>query len=142
MEMNTLDSGQMTVEFAIALPVLLIVAIIATNALLFMSECAAFDGVFQEAVRVHVTAPAYGDAAHAQQRVTEQLSRAFSRENENVQVSSSALFGGNERYTATLSFRPTLFGLGLRSSVFGIELPALSHQSTFVVQSYKPGVVV
>ena len=54
--MRTCDErGQMTVELAAAFPVLIIVAVIAVNALAFFSECAAFDNVFRDAVRVHVT---------------------------------------------------------------------------------------
>ena len=59
--MRTCDErGQMTVELAAAFPVLIIVAVIAVNALAFFSECAAFDNVFRDAVRVHVTSPAAG----------------------------------------------------------------------------------
>ena len=50
--MRTCDErGQMTVELAAAFPVLIIVAVIAVNALAFFSECAAFDNVFRDAVR-------------------------------------------------------------------------------------------
>lgn len=47
------ERGQMTVELAVVFPALLAVAVIAVNALLFFSECAAFDRVAREAVRLH-----------------------------------------------------------------------------------------
>ena len=50
--------GQMTVQLAVAMPVLIIVAVIAVNALAFFAECAVFDRVAHEAVRVHAAAPA------------------------------------------------------------------------------------
>ena len=54
------ERGQMTVELAVVFPALLAVAVIAVNALLFFSECAAFDRVAREAVRLHAASPAYG----------------------------------------------------------------------------------
>lgn len=37
------ERGQMTVELAVMIPVLVAIAVIAMNAMLFFSECAAFD---------------------------------------------------------------------------------------------------
>ncbi|MEG1098291.1 MAG: TadE/TadG family type IV pilus assembly protein, partial [Raoultibacter sp.] len=54
------ETGQMTVEFAVVFPVLIIVAVIAVNALLFFSECAAFDRVARDAMRVYAASPEYG----------------------------------------------------------------------------------
>ena len=57
--MRTCDErGQMTVELAAAFPVLIIVAVIAVNAPRSSHECAAFDNVFRDAVRVHARAAA------------------------------------------------------------------------------------
>ena len=44
------SSGQMTVEFVAALPVLLAVAAISVNALAFFGWCAAFDDDFRDSV--------------------------------------------------------------------------------------------
>ena len=41
-------AGQMTVEFVVAFPVLIAVAVVAVNACLFFSECAAFDMVARD----------------------------------------------------------------------------------------------
>lgn len=46
------SSGQMTVEFVAALPVLLAVAAISVNALAFFGWCAAFDDDFRDLGRV------------------------------------------------------------------------------------------
>ena len=54
------SSGQMTVEFVAALPVLLAVAAISVNALAFFGWCAAFDDDFRDSVRVYAASPAYG----------------------------------------------------------------------------------
>ena len=57
--------GQMTVELAVALPVLIIVAVIAVNALTVFADCAAFDRAFRQTVRAYATAPAYGESPEA-----------------------------------------------------------------------------
>ena len=88
--MRTCDErGQMTVELAAAFPVLIIVAVIAVNALAFFSECAAFDNVFRDAVRVHVTSPAAGQGIEQSSALVQTaLSAAFDAENEAVRVSA------------------------------------------------------
>lgn len=133
--------GQMTVELAVALPVLIIVAVIAVNALTFFADCAAFDRVAREAVRVHAAAPAYGqDAAQSCALVEQEIRSAMGRDNLDVQVAHSSVGIDLDEFRATLVYAPTLFGMGLRSEVFGVPLPVLRHEATYVVDSYKPGV--
>lgn len=137
------ESGQMTVELAVAFPVLIVVAVVATNALLFFSECAAFDNAFRDAVRIHATSPAYGQGVEqSRAQVASDLAASFDRPFETTQVSVEGAAAGHTRFTATLEFSPTLFGLGLKSSVFGVALPSLNHTASFVVNCYKPGVIV
>ncbi len=137
------ERGQMTVELAAAFPVLIIVAVIAVNALAFFSECAAFDNVFRDAVRVHATSPAAGQGIEQSSALVQTaLSAAFDAENEAVRVSAEAVSGGHTRFTGTLEYMPTLFGLGLRSTVFGIPLPPLTHAVSIAVDCYKPGVLL
>ncbi len=97
----------MTVELAAAFPVLIAVAVVAVNALLFFSECGAFDKPFEQ-----------------------------------VSVAVRGTEGGHVEFEGTLELAPTLFGLGLKQSVFGVSLPSLSHRTAFVVDCYKPGVLV
>ncbi len=138
-----LERGQMTVELAVAMPVLIIVAVIAVNALSFFVDCAVFDRVAHEAVRVYATAPAYGqDAGQSCSLVEQAIVTALDQDNVDVTVEQGSYGFDFNRYTATIVFHPTLFGLGLRSEVFGVPLPTLSHSSTYIVDSYKPGVVV
>ena len=64
------ESGQMTVELMAVLPVALIIAVIVVNALVFFGDCAAFDRVARNAVRVYATSPTYGaQAAQSQANV-------------------------------------------------------------------------
>ena len=135
--------GQMTIELAIAMPALIIVAVIAVNALTFFADCAVFDRVAHEAVRVYATAPAYGQSAGQSCALVEQAIReAVDQPNIDVSVSHGTTGFDFDQYTAVIEYSPTLFGLGLRSEVFGVALPTLSHSTTYVVDSYKPGVVV
>ena len=134
------EGGQATVELMAALPVMIAIAVIVVNATLFLSDCAAFDRLAHQAVRVHAASPAYGqDIQRSRELVEGELARAFDRDNLAVSVSVESVFGGRLEFRATLEYFPTL---GLRSEVFGVELPGLSHTVDFTVDQYKPGVFV
>ena len=135
--------GQMTIELAVAMPVLIAVVVIAVNAITFFAECAAFDRVACEAVRVHATAPAYGQGTDASVALIEEtVKEQFDRANLQVSVEHGETGADFDEYRVTLAFRPTLFGRGFRSEVFGVSLPQLTHEVKYVVDSYKPGVIV
>ena len=135
--------GQMTIGLAAALPVLLAVALIAANALTFFGQCAVFDRAAHQAVRIHAAAPAYGQGTATTCALVEaDIRQALGDANVDVSVACAAAGRDVERYTATLSFSPTLFGYGLRSQVFGVQMPHLTHTTDYVVDSYKPGVIV
>lgn len=135
--------GQMTVELAVAMPVLIVVAVIAVNALTFLGDCAAFDRIAHSAVRVHASSPAYGqDAGQAAALVEQEIRAAMGRDNLEVSVSHAGTGADFDEYRARLSYSPTLFGMGLRSEVFGVSLPELVHETSYVVDAYKPGVIL
>ena len=137
------ESGQATIELAIAMPVLIIVAVIAVNAMTFFSQCAVFDRVAAEAVRVHATSPPYGQTVdQAASLVKQEVKSQLDAENLEVEVSHGVIGTDFDEFTATLRFYPTLFGMGLRSQVLGVSLPCLTHEAKYVVDSYKPGVIV
>lgn len=136
------SEGQMTIELAVAFPVLIVVALIATNAVLFFSECAAFDRIALQAVRVEAVSPGYGQTAERSSAlVKDQIASQMKASYLEVDVSCEATGLGLARYTAALEFTPTLFGMGLRSEAFGVSLPRLHHQVSCVVDPYKPGVI-
>ena len=58
-----------------------------------------------------------------------------------VQVRAEGLASGLTRFTARIEYAPTLFGLGMRSQVFGVALPPLVHEVDLVVDAYRPGIV-
>ena len=136
-------AGQMTIEFAVAMPVFIAIALIATNAMLFFSECAAFDRISKDAVRVCATSPAYGQTIEqSRAQVQNQLEAAFDKPYLASRVSVSEDVWGHCTFTSTLEFSPTLFGLGLKSEVFGVSLPHLEHESATTIDVYKPGVLL
>lgn len=137
------ESGQMTIELAVAFPVLVVVAVIAMNACAFFGDCAVFDRAAHEAIRVHAASPAYRQGtAQSCSLVEQDIRSAIDADNVDVSVSSGAEGFDFVRFTATLEFSPTLFGMGLRSEVFGVPLPRLTHSTSLVVDVYKPGVIV
>ena len=135
--------GQMTIELAVAMPVLIVVAAIAVNAMTFFADCAVFDRVACEAVRVYAAAPAYGqDAGRSLALVEQAVADQMNAPNLSVSAGHGVVGADFDEFKVTLAFQPTLFGMGLRSEVFGVALPSLTHEVRYVVDSYKPGVFV
>lgn len=135
-------SGQMTVELCVVFPVVIVIAVIATNALSFFGDCAEFDRVARGAVRTYASTPAHGEApGSAQAQVLSAIDGALDAENLDFDVSVAGDWRGFYEYTATMRFHPTLFGLGLRDSVWGVPMPALAHEISLTVSPYKPGML-
>lgn len=136
------ENGQMTVELLAMLPVVIVIALVSVNALVFFSECAAFDRAGRNAVRSCATSPAYGQSlADSVDRVREVLEEQMDAENLSCEVGVEQDLLGHALFTLKLVYRPTLFGLGLRDRVLGVELPALEHTKSIVVDAYKPGML-
>jgi hypothetical protein len=89
----------MMVEMAVTIPVLLAVAGITINLLVFLGDCARFDRLAAEAVRTEASSPAYGGygLAWRAQQVEERLNESF-RERPwlsfEVEVRDHAIVGG------------------------------------------------
>lgn len=137
------ESGQMTVEFVIAFPVMMIIAVIAINSVLFFSECASFDRLARQAICVYGSAPGYGETSgHVSARVQQELQGQFFHDWEKVQVSSLGRSPGHVTYTAQLELTPTLFGRSFSGHVFGVSLLPLKHQVSMTIDPYKPGAII
>ncbi len=141
--MRLLDErGQTTVGLVVVLPVAIIVAAIAVNALLFFSECAKFDRLARNAVRVCATSPAYGQGVEQSTAAIDAMLEDAMGEGVDCQVSASGGGAGFTTFTASMTYDPSLFGVGLREEVFGVSLPALRHEVSLTVDSYKPGMLL
>lgn len=133
--------GQMAVELAVVLPVVIAIAVIAVNACTFFAECAEFDRVGRNAVRVVAASPAYGQSTgDAADRVRAAIESQMGSVCSDCQVSAEQT-GECVTFTMTMHYAPTLFGMGLRQSVFGVSLPTLTHTTTLAVSIYKPGML-
>lgn len=134
-------SGQMTIEFVIAFPAALIIGLIAVNAVLFFSECAAFDRSFRSLVCTYAASPAYEQGTDQScASISESLQSEFSADHIEVEVNSRGVSGELVVFEGTLKFSPTLFGKGSLSGVFGVSFPPLSHSESLTVDVYKAGV--
>ncbi|NPD32060.1 hypothetical protein HLV35_02095 [Eggerthellaceae bacterium zg-997] len=134
------ERGQMTVELAVTLPVAIVLAVIAFNALSYMGSCALFDRAFHQEVRVQAISPARGDASDGTaQAVRDRLRSSPQLEGCEVDVEASRDQAGLMAFEGRLGYRPTLFGLGLADEVFGVRLPRLEHRCAFTVDAYRPG---
>ena len=136
-------SGQMTVEFVVAFPAMIAVALVAVNAILFFSECAAFDRAFRSAVCTYAASPAYEQGVSQSCVLVESAVReSIQSENTELSVSSSGAEGGMVTFSGELRFAPTLFGKGKLTGAFGVSFPSLTHEEKIAVSAYKPGLVM
>lgn len=133
--------GQMTIEFVVLFPVMLMIALIAFNAILFLSECASFDRISRESASVFAVSP---ESGRSTDQICAQIKGALDtfeqKDYLSCSVSSSNHGGGLTAYTATLLFTPSIFGAYPLRKVFDIELTLIEHSIQIIVDSYKPGV--
>lgn len=136
------ERGQATVELAVVLPIVIVVAVIVVNALTFLGSCATFDRVARQAVCAWGAAPEAGQSSQeVAALVKEEVERAVGAPHVTVAVRAEGAGAGLVRYTARMEYLPTLFGLGLRREIFGVALPPLVHEVSMTVEAYRPGVL-
>lgn len=148
------EGGQMTVELAVTVPVVIVVALIVMNLAGFVEACAAFDQAALDAVIAHGIAPtgeqteqvAVGEVRAA---LTELLGRGDRCEVEvRLEGASEDAPSGSlvvspllTRYVCTLRYRPWPRLLRLPGVTFEAPL-VLTHERELVVDRYRPGVVI
>jgi hypothetical protein len=136
------SKGQLAVEYVVCMPVVLIVALIALNTGCYLGACALFDRSFAEAVRIHASAPAYGQDDRAIcTALQHDLEYAQRGDNLSVSVESEATAGGLKRYSATLGYAPLITG-PLRDYIMGVPMPYLDHVQSITIHQYRPGVML
>ena len=134
--------GQATVEMAVVFPAVLILVVISFNAMNYLGICASFDRVFPQQVRVFAAAPRFGsNQGDAVANVQQALAAKYAQECSNVSVVVSEDGWGNSVFQASFEYEPTFFGLQYRSILFGVQLPTLSHRTSFALNCYRPGVI-
>lgn len=129
----------MTVELCIVFPVAIIIAVIAVNALLFFGQCASFDRVARNAVRAIAASPSTKEAsADLAARIEAMVEAELQLDAGAVECVALASGDGVDRFRITHSFAPTLFGMGLRTQIWGVPVPKLSHATELALDRYAP----
>lgn len=128
----------MTVELMVALPVMLVIALIAFNALTFFGLCAEYDRVARNAVRVYAAAPTSLTGSEAAGEVSAAIEAALDCPTAESAVEASLPHLAPATFTCTLVYHPTLFGIGMRSEVLGVPLPPLRHTVSLSTFVYNP----
>lgn len=146
--------GQMAVELMVVMPVVVALAIVALDCMVYFGDCARFDRVAGEAVRLHGASPSsaeYG-ASESLGEIQQEISRGMgnpSRLSFAVSCDGALVSGISEpgsigsylpqprTYTCTLSFTPW----PLASGAFGVQSIHMSHGKSYVVDPYRPGVI-
>lgn len=149
------ERAQATVEMAVVTPVLLVLALIVYNVMIFASAVARFDRVVPDIVLAHAVAPeGEGDerSIDASATVQAQIQNAMEGYDLQIEVSSEqgaatsdggllSLSGTFRTYTCTMHCEPWPSSL----SIAGLSLGApaqLSHERVVTIDPWRPGVVM
>lgn len=149
------ERAQATVEMAMVTPVLLVLALIVYNVMIFAGAVARFDRVVPDIVLAHAAAPSgEGDESSidASATVQAQIQDAMEGYDLRVEVSSEqgtavsdggllSLSGTFRTYTCTMHYEPWPSSL----SIAGVSLGApavLTHERAVTVDPWRPGVVM
>lgn len=149
------ERAQATVEIAVVTPVLLVLALIVYNVMIYASAVARFDRVVPDIVLAHAVAPSgEGDesSVDASATVRTQILNAMEGYDLQIEVSSEqgaeasdggllSLSGTFRTYTCTMHYEPWPTSL----SIAGVPLGApttLSHERAVTVDPWRPGVVM
>lgn len=149
------ERAQATVEMAVVTPVLLVLALIAYNVMIFAGAVARFDRVVPDIVLAHAAAPGgEGDESSidASATVQAQIQNAMEGYDLQVEVSSEqgtassdggllSLSGTFRTYTCTMHYEPWPSSL----SIAGVSLGApavLTHERAVTVDPWRLGVVM
>lgn len=143
------QKGQMFVETALVLPVVLVVALIAINLFKFADMCSKFDRVATDQIIAHGISPSRSANEVALEDLAQKIKTVLKCDgNCDIVVS---LEGEREgignmvsvfpKYQVTLKYKP--WPHTLRLPLVSLESPlSLTHTTSIVVSPYKSGVVI
>ena len=148
--------AQAVVEMAIVTPVLIVLALISCNLMIFAAAAARFDRVVPDIVLAHAVSPAGMTGAaggeDATATVAAQIERAMAGYDVEITVERSvgagedgggmlALVGALHTYRCTMSYTPWPGSLSIAGVHIGTPL-ALKHGCETVLDPWRPGVVM
>jgi hypothetical protein len=145
----------MTVELAVLMPVLIVVALVVLNLARFCQACAVFDRAAPDAVLTHgVAPPGNQTVSSSEAEVAAAIGRALDSQSCEVEVVCEG--GAPEKrdggvtfpvspllttYRCTLRYRPWPGSFVMAGMAF--DPPAvLRHERSLVVDRFRPGVIV
>lgn len=149
------ERAQATVEMAMIVPVLLVLALIVYNVMIFAGAVARFDRVVPDIVLAHAVSPGgEGDdsVVDASATVQAQIQDAMEGYGLQIEVSSEqgtaatdggllSLSGTFRTYTCTMRYEPWPGSLSIAG--FSLGVPAvLTHERAVTVDPWRPGVVM
>lgn len=145
-------SGQMTVELAVLVPVIVVVALAVVNLMSFSELCARFDRVAPDAVLAHGVSPSgAAEGLAGAEEVSGAIRAGLGTESCEVEVriedasrqgtgAMLDLAAGTVRYVCTMRYRPWPSTVSIAG--VGYKAPALlAHERAVVVDRYRAGVV-
>ena len=149
------ERAQATVEIAMVAPVLLVLALIVYNVMIFAGAVARFDRVVPDIVLAHAVSPGgEGDDSVVDASATVQAQIQDTMEGYELQIEVSSeqgtaatdggllsLSGTFRTYTCTMRYEPWPGSLSIAG--FSLGAPAvLTHERAVTVDPWRPGVVM
>lgn len=149
------ERAQATVEMAVVVPVLLVLALIAYNIMLFVAATARFDRIAPDIVAAHAVSPSgesNGSTDDSVGVIESQIEGAMAGYDVEIEVTCTeggassgddllTLIGGLRTYRCSMRMRPWPSSL----SIAGVDLGApvaLAHHRDVTVDPWRPGVVM
>ena len=156
--------GQMTVELAITVPIIMAVVAIIINTMVYLDVCIRFDRLAADAVRIEAASPGYGAYGTGSRvdRVSALLQQQFADEADFVRIDVTAHAGADggagqggqsstgsgskpvfslipvlETYECTLHYSPW----GFKGSFFGVNFMEMTHTRSYTIDPFKPAVI-
>ena len=149
------ERAQATVEMAVVIPVLLVLALIVYNIMLFVDATARFDRIAPDIVAAHAVSPSGesdGSTDDSVGVIESQIEGAMAGYDVEIEVTCTeggagsgddllTLIGGLRTYRCSMRMRPWPSSL----SIAGVDLGApvaLAHHRDVTVDPWRPGVVM
>lgn len=138
------ERGQMAVEFAIVLPVIVAVMVVVVDCMVYLGHCARLDHLAPQQTLAIAASPVR-DLYPSEDRVTavqEALRAEFPSDEVVISVSSEpagVVLSSMEVYTFSLRMSPWPLSRG-GTVLFGMRIPVyLEHEYSFAFDPYTPG---
>lgn len=148
------ERAQAVVEMAVVAPVMVVLALIVYNVMVFSAATARFDRVAPDVVLAHGVSPEGGEGAgtaSAARTVEAQLAAAMEGYDVEVEVrvdeagegggSVLSLVGSLRTYSCTMRYAPWPSGFSIASVSLGAPV-FLTHERAVTVDPWRPGVVL